>query len=152
MLSEPLGFAVWFVFGLAALPLVWSAVGWPEVVLAVLSLTAFRMLPVAASLIGTGLRAPSVAFLGWFGPRGMASIVFVLIAVESLEVSGELRRAIAAIALTVLLSVLAHGLTADATRYGRWITRTAPGAETAAASEPRVRRSLLGPPTRETPL
>lgn len=145
MLSEPLGFAVWFVFGLAALPLVWSAVGWPEALFAVLSLTAFRMLPVAAALIGTGLRGRTVAFIGWFGPRGMASIVFALIAVESLEVNGEVRRAIAAIALTVLLSVLAHGLTADvlAARYGRWITRTTPAAETAASFEPRARRSLL---------
>lgn len=145
ILSEPLGFAVWFVFGIAALPLVWSVVGWAEVLFAVLSLTAFRMVPVALALVRTGLRAPTVAFIGWFGPRGMASVVFALIAVESLDVDDELQRAIAAIALTVLLSVLAHGLSADvlAARYGRWVTRTAPVAETTASTEPRPRRSLL---------
>jgi len=145
MLSEPLGFAVWFVFGLAALPLVWSAVGWREMLFAVLSLTALRIVPVALALLGTGLNARTVAFVGWFGPRGMASIVFALIAVESLEVTDEVRRAIATISLTVLLSVLAHGLSADvlAVRYGRWVTRTAPTAEIAVSVEPRARRSIL---------
>lgn len=144
MLSGLLAFAVWFVFGLAALPLVGSALGWPEVAFAVLSLTVLRMLPVAAALIGTGLRAPSVSFIGWFGPRGMASIVFALIAVESLDATDDLRHAIAVIALTVLLSVLAHGLSADvlAARYGRWVTRTSPKAETAGSLEPRARKAL----------
>ncbi len=146
MLSEPLGFAVWLVFGLAALPLMWSTVGWREVVFAVLALTAFRMLPVAAALLGTGLRGRTVAFVGWFGPRGLASVVFGLIAVETLEVDDDLRRAVAAIALTVVFSVLAHGLTADvlAARYGAWVERTHPAAETATSSEPRARRSVLG--------
>jgi len=145
MLSEPLGFAVWFVFVLAALPFVWSALGWREAVLAVLALTVVRMVPVAVSLLGTGLRAPTTAFVGWFGPRGLASVVFALIAVEELESDEPLRHAIATIALTVLLSVLAHGLTADvlAARYGAWVARTAPPAETASASEPRPRRSVL---------
>lgn len=145
MLSEPLGFAVWYVFGLAALPFVWSALGWREAVLAVLALTVVRMLPVAVSLLGTGLRAPTTAFVGWFGPRGLASVVFALIAVEELEMDEPLRHAVATIAFTVLLSVLAHGLTADvlAARYGAWIARTRPAAETASASEPRPRRSVL---------
>ncbi len=146
MLSEPLGFAVWFAFGLAALPFVWSAVGWREAVLAVLALTVVRMVPVAVSLLGTGLRARTTAFIGWFGPRGLASVVFALIAVEDLEMDEPLRQAVAAIGLTVVLSVLAHGLTADvlAARYGAWASRTAPRAETATAAEPRPRRPVLG--------
>ncbi len=146
LLSEPLGFAVWFVFGLAALPFVWSALGWREAVLAVIALTVVRMVPVALSLLGTGLRAPTTAFVGWFGPRGLASVVFALIAVEELEMDQPLRQAVATIAFTVLLSVLAHGLTADvlAARYGAWVARTMPAAETASASEPRPRRSVLG--------
>jgi len=144
-LSELLGFAVWLVFGLAALPVIREHVGWHELLFAVLSLTAFRLVPVAISLIGTGMRARSVAFIGWFGPRGLASVVFALLAVEDLDVDDALRTAIATMAMTVLLSVILHGLTADvfAARYGAWIRRTRPPAETAAATEPRPRRSLV---------
>jgi NhaP-type Na+/H+ or K+/H+ antiporter len=150
MLSEPFGFAVWFVFGFAALPLVWSAVGWREVVFAVASLTALRMVPVALALLGTGLRAQTVAFVGWFGPRGLASVVFALIAVETLEADDDLRKVLTAVALTVLLSVVAHGLTADvlAARYGAWVGREQPTAETVTAAEPRPRGWRLASPPR----
>ena len=90
-MSELLGFAVWLVFGLAALPLIRDQIGWRELLFAVLSLTVFRMVPVAVSLIGTGMRARSVAFIGWFGPRGLASVVFALLAVEDLDVDDSLR-------------------------------------------------------------
>jgi NhaP-type Na+/H+ or K+/H+ antiporter len=93
-LSELLGFAVWLVFGVAALPLIQGHVGWRELMFAVLSLTVFRMVPVAVSLFGSGLRARSVAFIGWFGPRGLATVVFALLAVEDLEVDDSLRTAI----------------------------------------------------------
>jgi NhaP-type Na+/H+ or K+/H+ antiporter len=103
------------------------------------------MIPVAVSLIGSGLRIPSVAFIGWFGPRGLASVVFALLAVEDLEVDDSLRTAVSTIALTVLLSVVLHGVTADlfATRYGTWVDRERPRAETKPATEPRVRRSVV---------
>ncbi len=144
-LSELLGFAVWLIFGLAAFPLIHDHVGWRELLFALLSLTAFRMLPVAVSMIGSGLRTPSVAFIGWFGPRGLASVVFALLAVEDLEVDGSLRTAVSTLALTVLLSVILHGVTADlfATRYGAWVDRERPPAETAPATEPRARRSVV---------
>jgi NhaP-type Na+/H+ or K+/H+ antiporter len=103
------------------------------------------MIPVAVSLIGSGLRIPSVAFIGWFGPRGLASVVFALLAIEDLKVDDSLGTAVSTIALTVLLSVVLHGVTADlfATRYGAWVDRERPRAETAPATEPRVRRSLV---------
>ncbi|HZM68433.1 MAG TPA: cation:proton antiporter [Nakamurella sp.] len=144
-LSELLGFAVWLVFGLAVLPLIRVQIGWQELLFAVLSLTVFRMVPVAVSLIGTGMQAWSIAFIGWFGPRGLASVVFALLAIEDLDVDDALRTAIATLAMTVLLSVILHGLTADvlAARYGAWIDRTRPPTETAAATEPRPRRSLV---------
>jgi len=144
-LSELLGFAVWLVFGLAALPLLWGHVGWREMLFAALSLTVFRIVPVAVCLIGTGMRVRSVAFIGWFGPRGLASVVFALLAVEDLDLDDSLRTAISVIALTVLLSVILHGSTADilARRYGGWIRRTSPPTETAPATEPRTRRSLV---------
>ena len=149
-LSELLGFAVWLVFGVAALPLIQNQIGWREVLFAVLSLTVFRMAPVALSLVGSGLRAPSVAFIGWFGPRGLATVVFALLAVEDLEVDASLRTAISTLAITVLLSVLLHGLSAEpfASRYGAWVDRERPSTETAAATEPRARRSLA--PRRHT--
>ena len=144
-LSELLGFAVWLIFGLAVFPLIRDHIGWRELLFALLSLTAFRMIPVAVSLIGSGLRIPSVAFIGWFGPRGLASVVFALLAIEDLEVDDSLRTAVSTIALTVLLSVVLHGVTADlfAARYGAWVDRERPRAETKPATEPRVRRSVV---------
>ena len=112
-LSDLLGYAVWLVLGLVAVPLVWREAGWRELLFAVLALTLVRMLPVALSLIGTGLRPQTVAFIGWFGPRGLASVVFALIALESLEVDDDLRIVLATISLTVLLSVVAHGFSAQ---------------------------------------
>ncbi len=143
--SELLGFAVWLIFGVIALPLIRDNIGWRELIFAVLSLTVFRMVPVALSLIGTGLRARSVAFIGWFGPRGLATVVFAVIAAEELETDDSLRTAITILAATVMLSVIAHGATADvlAKRYGQWVDRTNPPTETAPAVEPRVRRSFM---------
>ncbi|CAN5632786.1 cation:proton antiporter [soil metagenome] len=77
----------------------------------VLSLTVVRMVPIALSLLGTGLRASSVAFLAWFGPRGLATILFGLLVVEQADL--EQGSQILSIALwTVLASVVAHGLSA----------------------------------------
>lgn len=102
---------VFFLFGIIAGKLV------PEFTLAalgyaVLSLTAVRMAPVAVALAGAGLPRPTVLFMGWFGPRGLASIVLGLVFLEETErLPGEdaIKLAVAA---TVLLSVFAHGCTA----------------------------------------
>lgn len=88
---------------------------------AVLALTFIRMLPIALSLIGLRLRVPTILFLGWFGPRGLASILFVLLILETSEVPH--REAILSITvITVALSGLLHGITAAplAQWYGRW--------------------------------
>lgn len=144
-LSEPLGYAVWLAFGVGVVPLILSEVGWREVLYAVLALTLVRMVPVALSLLGSGFAWPTVAFVGWFGPRGLASVVFALLALEGLEDDVTLRRIVATIACTVVLSVFAHGLTASplATRYGAWAGRSRRHHETAPASEPRRRRSMM---------
>ena len=97
---------------------------WELVLYAVLSLTVVRMLPVAIAMLGSRARAPTVGFLGWFGPRGLASIVFAVIVVEESALPHE--HLIAnAIYVTVGLSVLAHGLSAAplAGRYARWFER-----------------------------
>jgi NhaP-type Na+/H+ or K+/H+ antiporter len=80
------------------------------VLYAVLSLTVLRMLPVALASIGAGLDRADVLFVGWFGPRGLASLVFALLALEELGTAADL--AVTIIGATVLVSVLAHGLTA----------------------------------------
>lgn len=105
-----------------------------------------RMVPVATALAGVGLRRDAVAFMGWFGPRGLASVVFTLIAVEELHGAGSLPEAITELATwTILLSVLAHGLSAGplAGIYGRRVRAAGDIPELAKAPEPRVRRRSL---------
>ncbi len=91
------------------------------VLYALLSLTAVRMVPVALAMLGSGARRPTVAFLGWFGPRGLASIVFAVILVENANLANE-SVLLNTIFLTIGLSVLLHGLTATplAARYASW--------------------------------
>src|SRR3954452_7474334 len=117
---------------------------WPLVLYAVLSLTVVRMLPVAIAMWGSHARRPTLGFVGWFGPRGLASIVFAVIVVGESELPHE-HLIVLAIYLTVGLSVLAHGLTAAplAGRYGRWYAQHprehAPPMESAAAEVTRPR-------------
>ena len=64
-------------------------VSWQIALYAVLSLTVVRMLPVAIAMLGSGAKWPTVGFLGWFGPRGLASIVFAVIVVEEAHLAGR---------------------------------------------------------------
>jgi sodium/hydrogen antiporter len=120
-----LSIAVWTVFGATFVgTLVLGSGDLRPVVYAILSLTVVRMIPVAIALIGSRLALPTVAFIGWFGPRGLASIVFAILAVDALTAAGaEFSLIASTVAWTVLLSVVAHGVTAGvlAGRYGRWI-------------------------------
>ncbi len=121
--SELLGLIVFFLFG-ALLVGIGGGISVPVVIYAVLSLTVVRMLPVAAALSGTGLRPPTVAFIGWFGPRGLASLVLALVAIgdgTGPPPFGD--TVVAAVALTIALSVIAHGLSAGpaVARYGAFV-------------------------------
>jgi sodium/hydrogen antiporter len=109
------------IFGAVLLGPALGEVTWKVALYVVLSLTALRMLPVAIALLGTRARLPTVGFLGWFGPRGLASIVFALILLEESQLPHE-QTLLLAIYLAVGLSVLAHGITAAplADRYARW--------------------------------
>jgi len=112
------------IFGAVLLGPALGDLTWQIAVYVVLSLTLVRMLPVGIALLGTGARRPTVAFLGWFGPRGAASIVFALLLVEE----GGLRNdgvILTATFVAVGLSVLAHGVTAAplARRYADWLAR-----------------------------
>jgi NhaP-type Na+/H+ or K+/H+ antiporter len=75
-------------FGAVLLGPALEHVSWQIALYAVLSLTLARMLPVAIAMIGTGARRPTVGFLGWFGPRGLASIVFAVIIIEEAHLPG----------------------------------------------------------------
>lgn len=118
--GQLLNLAVFFVFGASAIGFL-GATNWHVVVFGLLSLTLIRMLPVAVSMMGTGLRAGSIAFLGWFGPRGLASIILALVVVEEEPELPGLDVVLAAMTVTVLASVFVHGLTARplSRKYGR---------------------------------
>ncbi|MGH9250296.1 MAG: cation:proton antiporter, partial [Acidimicrobiales bacterium] len=125
--TEDLGliasFLVWAIFGaLLVAPLLTHEFRPSAIVYALVSLTLVRIVPVAIALAGTGLRPVSIAFMGWFGPRGLASVVFTLLAFESLEAGGLApERLIEVATWTILLSIIAHGVTARplAAAYGR---------------------------------
>jgi NhaP-type Na+/H+ or K+/H+ antiporter len=123
---------VWLAFGAVAVAPAISGLTWQAVVYALLSLTVIRMVPVAAALVGTRLGWPTVAFVGWFGPRGLASVVFALLALEDLGKTAE--PAVTVISITVLLSVVAHGATAEPLAR-RYAARLGPAGPTRAHAE-----------------
>jgi sodium/hydrogen antiporter len=108
-------------FGAILLEPALTELSWQLVLYAVLSLTIVRMVPVATAMLGSRVRLPTLGFLGWFGPRGLASIVFALIVVAESELPHQ-QLIVLAVYLTVGLSVFAHGLSAAplAGRYARW--------------------------------
>jgi NhaP-type Na+/H+ or K+/H+ antiporter len=103
---------------------------WRLLLYAVLSLTLIRMLPVFLALTGSGMNTESRLFIGWFGPRGLASIVFGVIVVNA---GLPHSRAMAVVVVfTVILSILAHGLTANPWARGYGMRMRSPGGETGA--------------------
>jgi NhaP-type Na+/H+ or K+/H+ antiporter len=122
-----LSLLVWFAFGAVMLVPGIEDADWRDVVFAVLALTIVRMVPVGIALAGSGLDRATVAFVGWFGPRGLASVVFGLIAVDALA-PAEGRLVLGAVVVTVGLSVLAHGMSASplARLYGDHAKRLHP--------------------------
>ena len=100
----------WLLFGALAVPVIGSWMTWELVLYSLLSLTLVRLVPVALALLGAGFPRHQVLLIGWFGPRGLASVTFALLAFELLGEPG--REPVAVIALTVLLSVVLHGVTA----------------------------------------
>jgi sodium/hydrogen antiporter len=111
-------------FGAILLGPALGELSWELVLYAVLSLTVIRIAPVVIAMLGSHARVPTLGFLGWFGPRGLASIVFAVIVIEESELPHE-HLIVLAVYLTVGLSVFAHGLTAAplADRYADWFER-----------------------------
>ncbi|AKB81208.1 Na+/H+ antiporter [Methanosarcina barkeri 3] len=104
--------AVFFIFGITVSARIFT-ISWPIFIYSVLSLTLIRMLPVAISLIGIKLHSETVLFLGWFGPRGLASVVLLLTAMEETGGIGGNETLSLAVITTVFLSVFVQGATAD---------------------------------------
>ena len=150
--GDVLNGATFVLFGAVLLGPALGDLNWQLVLYAVLSLTVVRMLPVAIAMLGTHARAATLGFMGWFGPRGLASIVFAVIVVEESNLPHEHLIAVA-IYVTVGLSVFAHGLTAAplAARYADWYEHhpqdTAPAMESAPAAVTRARGPAGRPQT-----
>jgi NhaP-type Na+/H+ or K+/H+ antiporter len=109
--GQLLNLYVFFLFGTIVTPLI-PHFGTPTLVFAILSLTLIRMLPVAVAMIRTRLAPVSILFMGWFGPRGLASIVLGLIYLESEVILRNEVDIVLTVAAAVLLSILAHGVSA----------------------------------------
>lgn len=109
--SQFLSYLTFFLFGALILPEAIPHITGPIFLYACLSLTLVRMLPVALSMMGMKLDLATTAFMGWFGPRGLASLLFALLILEDLHVmQAEFVQTV--VATTVLLSVILHGITA----------------------------------------
>ena len=117
-ISDMMALLTWFVCGAAAIGLSWEFVDWKIALYAVLSLTVIRMLPVYLCLIGLKLDTETKLFMGWFGPRGLASIVFMVIVFDEHLPGGRIL--LATVTTTILFSVILHGITANpwASRLG----------------------------------
>jgi sodium/hydrogen antiporter len=109
--SQIMVLIIFLLLGIIMIPISFPHWDWRSLVYAVLSLTFIRMVPVALSLIGSGLDRKTVWFIGWFGPRGIASVLYLLMAVILLGPEGY-ERIISVTTLTVTLSIFLHGLTA----------------------------------------
>jgi NhaP-type Na+/H+ or K+/H+ antiporter len=140
------------VFGAVILGPLLDEVTWQVALYAPLSLTIVRMVPVALAMLGTGARRPTVAFLGWFGPRGLASIVFGIILIDDAHLP-HLHTLLLAITVTIAASVYAHGVSARplTERYTRWWNShprdALPEMESVPAEEHRWRARGLASPT-----
>jgi len=124
------------VFGAALLPEGVAQLNPTTFLYAVLSLTVIRMIPIAISLAGSGVRVPTQLFLGWFGPRGLASILFVLLILEQSDVPHR-DELLSITVITVALSALLHGVSAAplARLYGRLVDRMGECEENMAVAE-----------------
>jgi sodium/hydrogen antiporter len=134
---------VWLAFGAVAVAPALSRLTWQIVVYALLSLTVIRLAPTAAALAGARLGRAAVVLVGWFGPRGLASVVFALLALEEIGQPAA-SQAVAVITVTVLVSVVAHGASADplARRFGPRLAPPRGGAEHAGLPDVPERRLI----------
>lgn len=151
--GQLLNLTVFFIFGVSAVGFLQGA-GWEVYLFGLLALTVVRMLPVAIALLGTGLRWTSVAFMGWFGPRGLASIILALVVIEEEPELPAIPTVMAAMTVTVLASVFAHGISARplSRRYAAKLADAeADEAEMQPVMDNPIRGDLMNPVDEEAP-
>ncbi|WP_017786527.1 cation:proton antiporter [Aeromonas dhakensis] len=119
--GDLLSVVIWMVFGATLMPMLTELLHWQYWLYAAASLTLLRMVPVWLSLLGTGLKLELKLFIGWFGPRGLASIVFAVMVLQNEPALHGQRPIIATVLCTIILSVILHGLTANP-----WVARFKP--------------------------
>lgn len=118
-LGDTLALLTWLLFGYAVIGQVFSRFTWPIFVYAMLSLTVVRMVPVYLGMAGSGESVSNRLFMGWFGPRGLASIVFAIIVLDNNLPGADFMALV--VACTVFLSLILHGVTANP--LANWIAR-----------------------------
>jgi NhaP-type Na+/H+ or K+/H+ antiporter len=109
--GDTMALITWVVFGAVVVGQKIGFFSWEVILYSVLSLTLIRMLPVFLVLTGLNLRTDEKLFIGWFGPRGLASIVFAIIVLNHNLPNGDTIAITAA--CTILLSIIVHGLSAN---------------------------------------
>lgn len=108
-----LSLVLWFIFGAAFVVPAFEDLDVRMVIYAAISLTVIRMLPVAIALVGSGQTWATIGFVGWFGPRGLASVVFALLTVEELGAADpRVATVLRTITVTIVFSIIAHGVSA----------------------------------------
>ncbi len=108
--GDTISLITWVIFGALVVGSYFSHFSWKAVGFAILSLTLLRIVPVLLSLINTGISFKEKLFMGWFGPRGLATIVFAIIVLD-VDLPNKLT-IITTVVYTILLSVILHGFTA----------------------------------------
>lgn len=126
--GELLTLASFFVFGVVMLAPALSRIEASWVIYGLASLALIRPVSVALSMIGSGLRPPTVGYMGWFGPRGIASLIIVVLVLKDFTLE-NIDVIIDVVSITVGLSVLLHGISAwsGSQAYANWSKRTGPG-------------------------
>jgi NhaP-type Na+/H+ or K+/H+ antiporter len=116
--ADAVAMVTWFSFGTVMLAMLLPGFSWRVLLYALLSLTVVRMLPVWLCLMGKGFQTDTLLFMGWFGPRGLASIVFVVMVIGE-ELPGN-DTIVAVVVWAIVLSIVLHGLSANplAAKYG----------------------------------
>ncbi len=115
--AEALALVTWMLFGAMVIGPALKLFSWDVVIYSLLSLTLIRIVPIFLSLSGSGESISSRLFLGWFGPRGLASIVFAIIVINEGVANAELMTLV--VTCTVFLSLIAHGISANP--LARWM-------------------------------
>jgi sodium/hydrogen antiporter len=135
---------VWLMFGAAMVGPALERMTGETILVALGALTVARMVPVAVAMVGSRWSLATMAFIGWFGPRGLATVIFALVALQSLGSTGLADHVLDVAAVTVLVSIVAHGLSAGplAVRYGTWAAGLPASAPERVEVAPASRRRL----------